>query len=84
MRAAKHLGSDVDDSLRIYNDLRVFYDKLRSKAVHTGRVPSAVQMNGQQLDTTAALARIQALCGRAIRKIMAHGSPDWEKMLLSP
>ena len=83
-RAAKRLGGDVDDSLQIYNDLRVFYDKLRSKAVHTGRVPSTVQMNGQQLDTTAALARIQALCGQAVRKIMADGRPDWEKMLLSP
>lgn len=83
-RAAKHLGSDPEDSLQIYNDLRVFYDKLRSKAVHTGRLPSTVKMNGQELDATAALARIQALCKQAIREVMADGTPDWEKMLLSP
>lgn len=84
VRAAKHLGKDVEDRLRIYNDLKTFYSKLRSQVIHRGYVPSTLKMSDDQpMSPEEALKRVQELCSQAIREIMTHGFPDWEMMLLS-
>lgn len=83
LRAAKHLGTDTSSRLQIFEELRDFYGKLRSKAVHSGKVRPTVKMNGKQIDSHDAVARVQDLCSQAVRRVISEGYPDWDQVLLS-
>ncbi|WP_157033814.1 HEPN domain-containing protein [Belnapia moabensis] len=81
-RGAWLAGCDAAERRRIAGQLKAVYG-LRSKAVHTGAVPSSVTINGSRTDIFSALEEGENLCGRLVRAVLARdGWPDWETLTL--
>lgn len=80
MRAAKYLGGDLDDRLRIRAVVRDLYS-LRSKAVHRGRLSTdpAKSKKANELLTEGA-NHIATTLAQAIRD---GRLPSWDQLLLS-
>lgn len=75
LRGAWHLGSDAEERRSLKNDLAAVYD-LRSQAVHTGTLS---ERDAASMPT----ARAQALCLRAITKVIEDGRfPDWDQLVV--
>ena len=81
-RGAWLAGRDAADRQRIAGQLKAVYG-LRSKAVHTGTVPSSVRISGAQTNIFSALDEGANLCGRLVRAVLSRGEwPDWEALTL--
>jgi hypothetical protein len=81
-RGAWLAGRDAADRRRIAGQLKAVYG-LRSKAVHTGTVPSSVRISGAQTNIFSALDEGANLCGRLVRAVLSRGEwPDWEALTL--
>jgi hypothetical protein len=78
VRAARLLGNDLEDRNHLF---KVFGDlySIRSKAVHTGRVPDVVRSTPirQLLETGFDLA------SQSIIRFLLEGEPDWNLVTLS-
>ena len=75
LRAAWHLGRDVEERQSLVKELREIY-KQRSHAVHSGAVKSSVA-------TPEFTQRAQDLCRQSIVKVINHGQfPDWNRLVL--
>ncbi|MCY4616201.1 MAG: HEPN domain-containing protein [Chloroflexi bacterium] len=75
IRAAWYLGKDLDERSSIMDDLRKIYD-LRSRAVHTGTLPSDASIAELR-------ARAEQLCLDSIRRVVSAGRfPDWASTVL--
>lgn len=83
LRAAWHLGATKEER----KDLIAFFGKVyecRSKAVHTGRLDNKVKLKGKdKIPTDAFLKEADALCAKAIKKIVQAGAfPNWGDLIL--
>ncbi len=75
LRAAWHLGRDVEERRTLVKEFREIY-KQRSQAVHSGEVQSKVATTGFTL-------RAQDLCRQSIVKVIKNGQfPDWNRLVL--
>ncbi len=80
-RGARFLGTDLPQRKTLAAQLRSFY-KVRSKAVHTGKIPDSHKIDGHRVDTAEFIGMIQELCLRSIRQVLDDGFPDWEDLEL--
>ena len=74
-RGAWHLGHDNISRELLMKQFKAIYN-LRSKAVHVGEFPKKVK------DADSLIGTAQQLCLQSIEKIMEHGFPKWDKLIL--
>lgn len=77
IRAARYMGNDEEDRERIYLLVRDLYD-LRSRAVHTGVVPTTTRNK----TTDEVLNQGFSLTARTIAALARDGAPDWKNVIL--
>ena len=76
-RTAWALGKSVEERRMIFDEVRTFY-RIRSKAVHIGRVKSQ-----DQREEWSKLQRSADLARRMIEQVVASGGfPDWADLVL--
>ena len=80
-RASLLLGTDADERVRIWDLVGKAYG-LRSKAAHTGSLPTSTRTAEDHHRTQALLQDTAILCGVLIRKILTDGWPDWKLLVL--
>ena len=80
LRAARYLGSDYEDRLRIFTLIGHLYG-IRSAAIHTGKVPNKTKTRNKP--THEVLDEGFALAARTIVRFIFEGDPDWERVTLS-
>jgi hypothetical protein len=73
VRAARWLGSTPEERKRLSATVGDLY-KVRSKAVHEGRVPDTIHHR----ETSELLEEGYALTARALVALISKGSPDWD------
>jgi hypothetical protein len=76
--AARYLGHDETARQDIVKTFSALY-RMKSEAVHTGILPGNI--NG--FNTHVMLNRGYNLAGKAIRRIILEGEPDWQKVMYS-
>ena len=82
LRASWHLGSGLSQRIELMNEFKSIY-KLRSDAVHQGKLPDRVRVGSESLTTLAFLERAQELCAKSILQIIWEGRlPNWDRMVL--
>ena len=82
VRAAWHLGQDVEDRKRLQDTLKKIYDR-RSKAVHNGTLDEEIQCGGKRILISEFIELAQDLCRKSIFKIFKDGRiPDWNSLIL--
>ena len=80
-RGARYLEASLTERQALARQLRVFYE-VRSKAIHTGRIPETHRVGSREVKTTEFVGIIQDLCVRSIRQVIDSGFPDWEAIEL--
>lgn len=78
VRAARWLGSTPEERKRLSATVGDLY-KVRSKAVHEGRVPDTIH----QRTTTELLDETYELTARALVALISKGDPDWDAVTYS-
>lgn len=81
IRGARHLEAELSERRELAGRLKAFY-KVRSKAVHTGKIPKLHNVGSQQVKTRELIAMTQELCLRSVRQVLDVGFPDWETLEL--
>ena len=82
LHASWHLGTDVENRRVLLTEFKRIYD-LRSKSVHTGKLPRNVKVEGKSIPTLEFIKRAQDLCRQSIIKIVEDEQiPDWESLIL--
>jgi hypothetical protein len=81
LRGAWLLASSAEERQMLFREFRALYD-CRSTAVHTGRLPEFVNVNGKIPATEFLADRGQRLAARAILEVLKTGSlPDWTTVI---
>jgi len=80
-RGARFLGKGLSERKALAAQLRDFY-KVRSKAVHTGKISDTHKVGGQRVESAEFIRMTQDLCLRSIRQVLDGGFPDWETLEL--
>lgn len=80
-RGARYLEASLTERQALARQLRIFYE-VRSKAIHTGRIPEIHRVGSREVKTTEFVEMIQELCVRSIRQMIDGGFPDWEAIEL--
>lgn len=81
LRGAWLLASSAEERQQLFREFRALYD-CRSGAVHTGKLPDVVKVNGKVPATEFLAERGQRLAARAILEILkARSLPDWTRII---
>ena len=80
-RGARFLESELSQRQMLAAQLKAFYG-VRSKAVHTGKIPDRHKVGNRRVKTVELIGMVQELCLRSIRQVIDHGFPDWQKVEL--
>ena len=82
LRGSLHLGTEVPQRKRLMREFADIY-KYRSLAVHEGRLPERVKVDGEWFPTAPYIERSQELFGRPLMKVIESGAlPDWQSLEL--
>lgn len=82
LRGAWHLRSSPVERREVLETFGALY-KMRSSAVHDGRLKGKRYMIGQEsLSEEDVLEAAKELCREALIKAICSGEPDWEKLVL--
>ncbi len=82
LRGSLHLGTEVQQRKRLMREFADIY-KYRSKAVHEGRLPDRVSVDGEWIPIAQYIDRSQELFSRSLMKVIESGAlPDWESLEL--
>lgn len=82
LHASWYLGTDKENRRTLLTEFKRIYE-LRSRAVHTGKLPKNVKIEGKFVPTLEFIKRAQDLCQQSIIKIVEDEQfPDWESLIL--
>ena len=82
LRGALYLEQEIEARRRLIGELRDIY-KYRSIAVHEGRLPDKVKVNGENVSMRQFIERSQDLLKRCLLKVIESGQlPDWSTIEL--
>ena len=81
IRGARYLEANLSERQQLASHLKAFY-KVRSKAVHTGKISERHKVASRQINTAKLIEMTQELCLRSIRQMLDGGFPDWETLEL--
>ena len=79
IRGARYLEADLSKRRELASHLKAFYE-VRSKAVHTGKIPDRHKVDSHRVSTTDLIGTTQELCLRSIRQAIDGGFPDWKTL----
>ena len=82
LRASLYLGESMDNRKQLIREFREIYD-CRSKAVHEGKLPELVRIEGQYIPIGEFITRAQDLCKQSLLNAIENGQiPDWASIEL--
>ena len=82
LRASLYLGESMDKRKQLIREFREIYD-CRSKAVHEGKLPELVRIEGQNIPIGEFITRAQDLCKQSLLNAIENGQiPDWASIEL--
>ena len=82
LRGSLHLGEDLVERKGLLREFRDIY-KYRSQAVHEGKLPEQVTVDGESIPIGQYIERSQELFKRSLMKVIETGGlPDWESIEL--
>ena len=77
LRGSLYLEEDLEERSRLKRELEEFYG-YRSRAVHEGRLPDTVSVNGESVRITQFIERGQELFKQSLLKVIERRNlPDW-------
>ena len=82
LHASWYLGTDKKNRRTLLTEFKRIYE-LRSKAVHTGKLPKNVKIEDKSVPTLEFIKRAQDLCQQSIIKIVEDRQfPEWASLIL--
>lgn len=82
LHASWHIGKNKEDRKSLLKEFKEIY-KLRSQAVHGGKLKDDITINGESIPASKFIERSQDLCRKSIIMIMEEGQfPDWNDLIL--
>jgi len=82
LRASWYLGKNKPDRELLMDEFKAIYT-LRSKAVHTGKIPQTVKIRSKSVPISEFIPKSQDLCRQSIMKMIEKGAfPDLNNEIL--
>ena len=82
LRASLYMGEGIEQRKRLSKEFKEIYEK-RSRAVHEGKLPKQVRVDGQDIPIRLFIERSQDMFKKSLLKVIQNQQlPDWNAVEL--